>query len=462
MMARWGPGREMANVKLIHEPGVDHMIFTRRFAFFFLVLALLAEGMTSQTLTSVDSDVWNAMYGSLYRLNPDPSSLFHLVPPTLFAEATGPIEFELSAEPASIWALSLLLPDSLIVYEDGRPIYCTYGDSSGYHVQNGFYWNASRPHIFIADSLGKIAIGVGMIFGSRDCPIYGNYTANVVCLATRLSDGVTLIDTSHLTIASGVTDQCGFGFDDIYVNIANLTAGFSDIIGPQSGSIQPVVTGQERGGPIHFASDFDSVGTRIRIDFLLPKFLEGDEGRIPISFSSNSAREASGVEWDPGRTHFMSLDQHGRFVFDLGFTIEVPDTTEPGEYYAQVIWFISYEGNGQSDKIGYRKPNRVLEPSAMITVRTLPPIPRTTLLYQNFPNPFNASTTIRYDVPVPGDVSLRIYDLLGRETTFLVNGFQFGGEHSVQLDAATLPSGVYISRLRVGTFTQSQKMILAR
>ncbi len=437
------------------------MRLTTKYILFFVPLMFVAERMTSQTLTGVDSEVWSVMYGNTYRLSANPGLPYPIVP-YITAEATGPMMFELVDTPASVWVFSFLLPDSLTVYDYGQPIYCSYDDSSGYHLQSDTYWDASRSHIATADSSGKITIGVGMLFGLPYCPIGDGYIANIICLATRLADGLTLIDTSQLTISSGVTDQCWSG-DDVLVNIANLAPGHNYTIEPQSGAIQPIVTGRERGGSIQFSFFDDTASMKITIDFLLPNFLEGDHGRIPISFSPVSAREASGLLWNPRYTHVISSDQDGKVSFDLGFTIEVPDTALPGEYYAIVIWSVGHIGSEYQLKKGPRKSYSILsESSALITVTTLPSVPKAIYLYPNFPNPFNSSTTIKYDLPVPGDVTLKIYDVLGRETATLVNGFQFGGEHSVQWDGASFPSGVYVYRLQVGSFSQTRKIILMR
>ena len=86
--------------------------------------------------------------------------------------------------------------------------------------------------------------------------------------------------------------------------------------------------------------------------------------------------------------------------------------------------------------------------------------PKTYALSQNYPNPFNPVTTIRYVLPKPGRVSLRVYDLLGREVSTLVDGRQGVGEHVVVWDAGGLGSGVYFYRLQVEGFTEVRKCVL--
>lgn len=83
-------------------------------------------------------------------------------------------------------------------------------------------------------------------------------------------------------------------------------------------------------------------------------------------------------------------------------------------------------------------------------------------LAQNYPNPFNPTTTIQYSLANAGNVSLKIYDVLGREVANLVNGRQAAGEYTVQFNAANLASGIYFYRLQAGDFVQTKKMMLVK
>ena len=89
-------------------------------------------------------------------------------------------------------------------------------------------------------------------------------------------------------------------------------------------------------------------------------------------------------------------------------------------------------------------------------------IPTTFSLAQNFPNPFNPTTTIQFSLPQAGDVTLKIYNVLGEEVKTLVNEFKGIGNHSVQFNANNLASGMYLYRLQAGGFVETKKMILLK
>ncbi len=96
-------------------------------------------------------------------------------------------------------------------------------------------------------------------------------------------------------------------------------------------------------------------------------------------------------------------------------------------------------------------------------------LPNEFILKQNYPNPFNPSTTIEYSIPnvetlhvTSLHVSLKIYDVLGREIATLVNQKQAPGNFSVKFDASSLPSGIYFYTLRAGNFVATKKMILLK
>jgi hypothetical protein len=83
-------------------------------------------------------------------------------------------------------------------------------------------------------------------------------------------------------------------------------------------------------------------------------------------------------------------------------------------------------------------------------------------LNQNYPNPFNPATTISYQVAESRMVSLKVYDMLGREVATLVNDVQTAGSYNISFDAARLSTGIYIYRMVSGGFVQTRKMTLMK
>ncbi len=83
-------------------------------------------------------------------------------------------------------------------------------------------------------------------------------------------------------------------------------------------------------------------------------------------------------------------------------------------------------------------------------------------LYQNYPNPFNPSTNISYNINKPGNVNLKVYNVLGVEVSTLVNEYQTAGEHIIKFNADNLPSGIYFYKLEAGSFSQIKKMTLLK
>ena len=87
---------------------------------------------------------------------------------------------------------------------------------------------------------------------------------------------------------------------------------------------------------------------------------------------------------------------------------------------------------------------------------------RTYSLKQNFPNPFNPSTTIKFSVQKESFVSIKVYDIAGKEITTLVNERKAAGNYSMEYDASNLPSSIYFYRMQAGSFVSTKKLILIK
>jgi hypothetical protein len=123
-----------------------------------------------------------------------------------------------------------------------------------------------------------------------------------------------------------------------------------------------------------------------------------------------------------------------------------------------VVWYAYVPGPPESFRIFYRR-GRFLTNDVDERKQEMP---TTTYLMQNYPNPYNATTTIVWRVVSRELVSLKVFDVLGREVATLVNERKDAGEHTVEWNAGRLPSGVYYYRLFTGARTETKKALLIR
>ena len=130
------------------------------------------------------------------------------------------------------------------------------------------------------------------------------------------------------------------------------------------------------------------------------------------------------------------------------FTLNAPG---PGEYTINA---------------GYASPSRRWDSASVsIVVTNLGEViskPEEFRLYNNYPNPFNPSTTIRYSIPEASFTTLKIYNSLGKEVAALVNETKSAGTYEVEFNASYLPGGIYFYTIQAGSFKETKKMILLK
>ncbi len=83
-------------------------------------------------------------------------------------------------------------------------------------------------------------------------------------------------------------------------------------------------------------------------------------------------------------------------------------------------------------------------------------------LFQNYPNPFNPETTIKFSLAKSGNVTIKLYNILGQEIRTLVKEEKYAGEYSIKFNGSDLASGVYLYRIEAGTFTTTKKIVLLK
>jgi hypothetical protein len=136
----------------------------------------------------------------------------------------------------------------------------------------------------------------------------------------------------------------------------------------------------------------------------------------------------------------------------------VPIFSEGGVYMAtSPATTLSYAPTSTTQWVTYIYPM-----SAILPFSPIRPIPATYKLYQNYPNPFNPKTNIKFDLPNNVYVSLKVYDILGREITTLVNEKMTAGLHIIEFSPTNFSSGIYFYRLIAGDFTEVKKMVFIK
>ncbi|MCU0405813.1 MAG: choice-of-anchor B family protein [Ignavibacteriaceae bacterium] len=258
---------------------------------------------------------------------------------------------------------------------------------------------------------------------------------------------------------------------DNYAHISYYTSGYLvlDITNPLSPQIagQYDTYPQNNGGTYNGAwgvYPFLPSGNTIISDINTGLYVLRFNGSIPVELTSFSAavdNQNVTLKWS------TSSEKNNQ-----GFEVQRKNESE---YYS--IGFV--EGNGTSTEINnytfidrdvksgnyyYRLKqidfNGSSDYSDEIFVEITSPIDFE--LEQNFPNPFNPATTIRFSLPANGFVNLSIYNLVGEKVSELVNGELQQGEHNLTFNASELPSGIYIAKLSAGNFNQSIKMTLLK
>lgn len=141
------------------------------------------------------------------------------------------------------------------------------------------------------------------------------------------------------------------------------------------------------------------------------------------------------------------------------FTFTAPTTAGSVTLYANGN-SVNFNGNSAGDQWNFA-PNKTIVVSTTSSAPTQSR-PVGFELAQNFPNPFNPSTTIQFSLPQDDDVRLKVFDARGREVETLVSGRTSRGTHKVSFNAANLASGVYLYRLETSTFSETKKMLLIK
>lgn len=191
----------------------------------------------------------------------------------------------------------------------------------------------------------------------------------------------------------------------------------------------------------------------------------------PGSYSISNMTEvvdAYGSLTIPGKGTFQMLRAKTRRINDvyLQGTLSSRDTSVSFFWIAKEGYLIDVEASNTKDTTGTIPIRGIhltwITDTPVNVIVQLPGSPMEYTLFQNFPNPFNPSTTIEYDLRSSASVELAVYNLVGQRVALLVSEEQPAGSYAVTFNAKDLPSGVYFYRLRAGDIVHMKAMTLLK
>jgi predicted lipoprotein with Yx(FWY)xxD motif len=252
---------------------------------------------------------------------------------------------------------------------------------------------------------------------------------------------------------------------DIYaqrINSSGAAQWVVDGIAISTGGIayDPVITGDASGGIVTWrddrnSADGDIYASKASPDGALPVELTKFTANIlgnKVTLNWQTATEVDNYGFDVERTFSHSTEWQ-----KIGFVQGNGNSNSPKEY--------SFADNSAtSGKYAYRLKQIDNDGTYKYSneIKVDLGIPTEFSLQQNYPNPFNPETVINYQLPVSGNVSLKVFDMLGREVATIVNEVQKAGMYDVSFNGKAFASGTYFYRFQSGNYVKINKMVLMK
>lgn len=175
---------------------------------------------------------------------------------------------------------------------------------------------------------------------------------------------------------------------------------------------------------------------------------------------------AETINLDAGGFHTLFEMPSGTEEVNEQFSFSLSEGIEPGELFTLRFWVYDKDDNDGIDCVVAFLVDQVLEDLGIIPVANengpTAELPESIQLLPAYPNPFNPSTTIPFELAHAGEVALTVYDGLGRYVGTLTSGYKSAGRHEVAFEAEDLPSGVYVYQLKANGAVRHGSVTLAR
>lgn len=252
---------------------------------------------------------------------------------------------------------------------------------------------------------------------------------------------------------------------DIVTDIKFVSDSIAYAVGSSSGNIFKSTDGCESW--VQLTSDISE-------SFRAVSFYDENNG---IAFGIKSYLTSDGGQnWSElenvNSFFFLALD--GQFIssqlcFTVGLSGKIYKSTDVGNTWTEqesgtdkILTGVYFSDENNGIAVGYDGTIVITSNGGVTSVSSESKIPVKFNLAQNYPNPFNPSTTISYSIPKTANVSLKVYDALGKEVAQLINKEKAAGTYEVQFDASNLSSGIYFYTLKTNSFLNTKKMILIK
>lgn len=239
---------------------------------------------------------------------------------------------------------------------------------------------------------------------------------NVITVSNSTSSSVSFINLQKITV-NGLTKWTSHFKTPDYVKSENKASGLST---DKYGNV--FITGYQKS--LNLITDYNPGKDIVTIKY-------SPEGEL-LWHVTQSGSGDTGANDDEGKE--LHVNDKGEIFVTAGIS------SETGREFSTILKYVENYGNIAS----YEKTEETFK------------------LNENFPNPFNPSTKISFEIPEASNVTLKVFDITGREVASLINGFLNSGIHEISWNASELSSGVYFYRIQAGSFTKTKKMHLIK
>lgn len=321
-----------------------------------------------------------------------------------------------------------------------------------YFFHLGSRWAPATFTAFCARLNAKITAAGVVNFGISNASTAGSQVYSTVNYSTNK----TYLIIMKYTINQAGNDQLDMWVKDSGVPVDEVSAGTPD-------ATQNTLTGQDTVNAVGLRQGSATNSVAVVVDGIRISTAWGDV--LPVEFTSFTANSFNGnveLKWKTATEKNNSgfdverKSANSEFV-KIGFVKGNGTTTSLSTY--------SFTDKNVKENYSYRLKQIDFDGTftySNIVNASGSTLPTTFALAQNFPNPFNPSTSISYSLPKAGVVSLAIFNTLGQKVKEVVNGFQEAGNYTVSLNASDLSSGNYIYNISLNGQSINKKMLLLK